>query len=96
MKTFKLAPLPDVVEASCEELIAAGWGEVERHHIPAHWRAGRVKGEPLREIQGRKHITLEQVYEQLQAMPRHPTYEDHAAKMRARNATTRPGRAASR
>lgn len=32
---------PAVYEATAEELIAAGWGEVERPYIPSDWKTRR-------------------------------------------------------
>ena len=32
---------PSVAAASCEELLAAGWGSHDRHQIPADWRTRR-------------------------------------------------------
>lgn len=39
---------PEVASATCEELLAAGWGSYNRHRIPADWRARKpgVKAVP--------------------------------------------------
>ncbi len=37
---------PSVLEADYEELIAAGWGNYERHTIPEDWRTRRPLYEP--------------------------------------------------
>lgn len=38
MSHVKRAIHSDVASAECDELIAAGYGDVERHLIPADWR----------------------------------------------------------
>ncbi len=38
---------PEVLAASADELIAAGWGSWPRWQIPADWRTRKPVGEPL-------------------------------------------------
>ena len=64
---------PSVAAASMDELITAGWGNIERCRIPANWREGHVPGEvvprePWNAARPKQHESVEQ----------------HAEKMRAR------------
>lgn len=66
--------LPDVLAATPETLIDAGWGGVVRSRIPANWRDGYYPVpialvKERRPPQWKKHVPL----------------EEHAAKMRQRN-----------
>jgi hypothetical protein len=87
----------DPMKASCEELLAAGWGEVNRIDIPLDWRTRRppVKLKPNQSVEERKAASERGKLVKRRAKYKHvtdyaPTFEKRLYERRLANMGT-PG-----
>lgn len=79
---------PGVWEATEEDLLAAGWADVERHHIPENWRDG---GPGAKRGVGRRRIypSKEAALMALRARRATPEYRAYRARQRKAKAEGR-------